>query len=470
VPIQKSRILMLAPVCNAGKVAALDALLSEYVAYVRICVVFMLESRAFNVPLGKRLHFFPRAERLSSQIEKNARAHAVGIVSGWFRSAYTNRVRPRIGRLLRDGEIDATEAELLHRVGRGLRSSEPSALERYWSLLLSVVRPPQITERIGMRLSEMTSCLESPKKAEHADLWLKISTLKRGKTVWLPLVGSPYAKSPAEVRKGLLARKTPKGRWRFEVLDERKWEVPEPAPDAPKIGVDVGLNVVAATSDGELYGTELKPEFDRQFEQVRELRANRQRQGLKEDSPRLARLEERLSGLLKSVTGRVANQLVANHPGVVFVIEDLDLRGCRGQKRFAYRALHHALETKAPLQVVNPAHTSRTCPSCGHVSKRNRSRIQFTCVSCGRRAHADVVGATNLLGRSEDQEVGRDDLPLAVEAVLRRRSRLRRASPSGTSKPAPAPSGRRLTTGGPGPPGVGTASNQWVQGALVERL
>lgn len=471
--LQKSRILMLASDCNRGKVAALDALLSQYTAYVRLCVERMLERRVFDLPRSDKQAFFDRAEHLSSQIEKNARDHAIGLVCGWFRSAYTNRVRSRICRLLRDGEIDASEAQLLHGVGGGLRRRdtprEGGANERYWSLLLSVVSPPKVTERLGMRLSAMTSRLEAPTETVHADLWLRISTLSRRRSVWLPLVGSPYVQSPQDVRKGILARKTRTGRWRFEVLDVAEWEVPESAPDAPVVGVDVGLNVVAATSDGRLYGADLKPKFDRQYQQLRDLRANRQRQGLKEDSPRLSRLEERLTGLVKTVTGTVANQLVAAHPGAVLVLEDLDLSGCRGQKRFAYRALHKALATKAPIQVVNPAYTSQTCPSCGHVSRRNRRGTQFTCASCGRRAHADVVAARNLLGRSEDNQVRRDDLPSAVGALLRGRSRLRRASPSGALKPEPVPSGRRLTTEGPGPPGVGTASNQGAQSTLFER-
>jgi predicted RNA-binding Zn-ribbon protein involved in translation (DUF1610 family) len=468
--MQKSRLLMLALDCNPGKVADLDALLSQYVAYVGLCVQRMLERRVFDLPRSQKQEFFERAQTLSSQIEKNARDHAIGIVSGWFRSAYTHRVRSRIGCLLRKGEVDVAEAQRLHALGRGLRSrpgeqADPTA-ERYWTMLLSVVSPPEITERIGMRLSEMTSRLETPTQTVHADLWLRISTLERRRSVWLPLVGSLYVSSPEDVRKGFLARKTRTGRWRFEVLDVREWEVPQPAPDAPKVGVDVGLNVVAATSDRRLYGTALKPEFDRQHQQVCQVRANRQRQGLLEESARLARLESRLSGLVKTVTGTVANQIVADHPGALLVVEDLDLGGCRGQKRFAYRALHKALASKASVEVVNPAYTSQTCPSCGHVSRKNRRKTQFTCVSCGRRAHADVVGATNLLGRSEDNQVGRDDPPSAVGALLRGRSRLRRASPSGALSTAPVPSGRRLTTAGPGPPGLGTASNQGARDAL----
>ncbi|PYC77378.1 transposase, partial [Streptomyces tateyamensis] len=49
---------------------------------------------------------------------------------------------------------------------------------------------------------------------------------------------------------------------------------------------------------------------------------------------------------------------------------------------------------------VDPRNTSRTCPrpECGHVAKENRPNQEtFHCVSCGHQAHADTVGATNVL-------------------------------------------------------------------------
>ncbi|WP_037603331.1 RNA-guided endonuclease InsQ/TnpB family protein [Streptacidiphilus rugosus] len=47
---------------------------------------------------------------------------------------------------------------------------------------------------------------------------------------------------------------------------------------------------------------------------------------------------------------------------------------------------------------VDPRNTSRTCPSCGHTAKENRpTQETFHCVSCGHRAHADTVGAINVL-------------------------------------------------------------------------
>jgi len=74
----------------------------------------------------------------------------------------------------------------------------------------------------------------------------------------------------------------------------------------------------------------------------------------------------------------------------------------------ARRFLHHAwpyaqlqsfLQYKAaragvPVVFVDPQNTSRTCPVCGHIDKRNRkSQSEFVCRSCGFSDHADRVAA-----------------------------------------------------------------------------
>ncbi|MFE2317724.1 RNA-guided endonuclease InsQ/TnpB family protein [Streptomyces sp. NPDC059441] len=60
----------------------------------------------------------------------------------------------------------------------------------------------------------------------------------------------------------------------------------------------------------------------------------------------------------------------------------------------------HAKAESAGRKViaVDPRNTSRTCPECGHVSAGNRpTREKFHCASCGHSAHADTVGALNVL-------------------------------------------------------------------------
>ncbi|MFG2648165.1 RNA-guided endonuclease InsQ/TnpB family protein [Streptomyces sp. NPDC048436] len=60
----------------------------------------------------------------------------------------------------------------------------------------------------------------------------------------------------------------------------------------------------------------------------------------------------------------------------------------------------HAKAESAGREViaVDPRNTSRRCPACGHTTKENRpTQDKFHCVSCGHSAHADTVGAVNVL-------------------------------------------------------------------------
>ena len=467
--VKKARFLFLHPETNLGKVAALDCLQAAYTEYLQVCIAAMLAARRFKIRLSEFQTFFAPCATLSSQIVKNVRSHAVGVVSGWAATKYTVKLRRLTKTKFKDGEFDEAVRSALCILGKRL-VDEPSgkvtqeALDLYWSWLLDesiVGRTPRVSSRTGMRMSEMTAVLGTSEETKLTVWWLGFSHRGAGKArVQVPLAASPYVKCVNDVSKGVLARKTRQGRWRLEVVERKEWEIPEVTEEALRIGVDVGLNVIAATSDGELLGADMKPKFNALYARVRDIRRNRQRQGLKGNSPRLDVLEDKLSGMIKTCVGEAASKLVEAHPSAVFVIEDLDLRGCRGQKRFAYRALHHALGRKAPCLAVNPAYGSQTCPSCGYVSRSNRSGVKFHCRSCGKISHADVVGGINLLGRSEDKQVGLDDHPSSVKALLRARYRARRrdSSSGGRVKTALEPSSRRLTAEGT-PSSTSTASN-----------
>jgi len=58
------------------------------------------------------------------------------------------------------------------------------------------------------------------------------------------------------------------------------------------------------------------------------------------------------------------------------------------------------------ITYVNPAYTSKTCPSpaCGYPAKNNRNNETFHCQMCGFKGHADVVGAKNIFSRSSWDE------------------------------------------------------------------
>ncbi|MEU1407259.1 transposase, partial [Streptomyces sp. NPDC005728] len=65
-----------------------------------------------------------------------------------------------------------------------------------------------------------------------------------------------------------------------------------------------------------------------------------------------------------------------------------------------FLAILHAKAESAGREViaVNPRNTSRTCPECGHVAAENRpTQEKFHCQNCDHQAHADTVGALNVL-------------------------------------------------------------------------
>jgi putative transposase len=53
---------------------------------------------------------------------------------------------------------------------------------------------------------------------------------------------------------------------------------------------------------------------------------------------------------------------------------------------------------------VNPHNTSRTCAHCGHTAAGNRHGAVFRCQACGHQAHADINAATNILRAGRAQQ------------------------------------------------------------------
>ena len=69
----------------------------------------------------------------------------------------------------------------------------------------------------------MTTVLATSEETKLTTWWLGFAHLRIGKSwIQLPLVPSPYAKEVSDVSKGVLARKTRNGRWRFEVVDKKE--------------------------------------------------------------------------------------------------------------------------------------------------------------------------------------------------------------------------------------------------------
>jgi transposase len=61
-----------------------------------------------------------------------------------------------------------------------------------------------------------------------------------------------------------------------------------------------------------------------------------------------------------------------------------------------YKAEDHG----CPVFAIDPRNTSRTCPKCGHIHKRNRPQQSiFRCLDCGYELNADLVAARNIAAK-----------------------------------------------------------------------
>lgn len=188
--------------------------------------------------------------------------------------------------------------------------------------------------------------------------------------------------------------------------------VEEPAVPAVDefLGVDLGVTNIAADSDGETYSS---GHLNGLRKRHRKIRKRLQKKGTRSARRLLQKRRRQEARFAKDVNHRIAKRIVAKAEGTARGIALEDLTGIRArttvrksqrsqQHSWAFHDLRTKIESKArlrgvPVVLVDPRNTSRTCPLCGCVDKRNRpAQPTFACVSCGYSAHADTVAATNL--------------------------------------------------------------------------
>jgi IS605 OrfB family transposase len=206
------------------------------------------------------------------------------------------------------------------------------------------------------------------------------------------------------------------------ILRSNKWflnvtvDVPEEREQEAVgwIGIDLGLTNLAKSSDGQTFGDARK---------VAGIRARRwrQRKRLQAKGTRSAkRVLRRLSGrehrFVQVTNHTIAKQIseVAKRTKRGIALEDLThirsrIRAGKKQRRilhsWAFADLQAKISYKSRLigvavKLVDPRNTSRTCPACGSVSKKNRpTRDKFACQSCGFTADADTNAAGNIARR-----------------------------------------------------------------------
>ncbi|WP_017598971.1 RNA-guided endonuclease InsQ/TnpB family protein [Nocardiopsis lucentensis] len=198
-------------------------------------------------------------------------------------------------------------------------------------------------------------------------------------------------------------------------------------PDAA-VGIDRGVAVAVATSDGDLFDRTLQTPKEHERERRLRRKLSRQRKGSNnraKTKAALSKLTGRVRARRADFSAQTASVLCTKN--AVVVLERLNTtnmtasaRGtmdapgrnvrakaglnrailAKGWHGFKLACLNAARRTGTRIVEVDPAYTSQTCNPCGHVAPENReSQSVFRCTSCGHTAHADVNAAQNTLSR-----------------------------------------------------------------------
>ena len=249
----------------------------------------------------------------------------------------------------------------------------------------------------------------------------------KGRKVYLPMIGWVAFWHSREIEGTVKNVTVSRQGTHWCVAFQVEMELPEPVhPASTEVGIDLGIAMFAAFSDGTLH-----PPLNA-YRRIEQKKARLQRklagmvkysQNWKKQHQRIATLDIRIANCRHDFLHKLSTETSNNH--AVIVLEDLQIRNMSrsargtgeepGRNVAAKAGLNKAIPDQGwgmfrrmleykqawrggEVRAVNPRYTSQTCPECGHVSKANRlQQALFSCEQCGYSYHADVVAARNIL-------------------------------------------------------------------------
>ena len=171
------------------------------------------------------------------------------------------------------------------------------------------------------------------------------------------------------------------------------------------LGIDLGVNNLAVTSDTRFYNSAKVKQIKRKFKY---LRSKLQSKGTRSSKGLLKKLSGRETRWMKWVNHNISKNIVSEFNGNRIVVEDL--KGIRKQRKgkvmnywisnWSFFQLQSFIQYKAERKGigfirVNPHHTSQICHKCGRFGFRLSGC--FSCSHCGLSLfNADLNAARNL--------------------------------------------------------------------------
>jgi transposase len=417
---------------NAIKLAALDTLAPVYLALCQQYVTLFCTEE-----LPDKLHAPIYETELSERWQRVAIMQAAGIAKSW-RSNRANALRDYEKEQEKYRERKALYQE---QQKRGLREGEEEIREpkapvwHEWNI-------PTLRQWC-IQANANVAKLE-PSEESSFDYWLTIATLEKGHPIKIPVKLADYHKEALKDKKlnSSVSLNKRNGDWWLTVTFDEEVAI-QTLPDAPVVGIDVGIANFITTSTGKHYGTmhgKLKARHKRDRAKRRrkaKLRACLEKKGFKKLPSTSSRTGQRLIRQTKQEINRAVNECFndPDHQGVQFSYEQLSVASMRFKARAMNAYLRASNLAHIPQQIawnaekrggmatpVMSAYSSQECSVCHYTSRKNRPDQQtFCCQVCGFRAHADVNASVNLSRRIGDKALQACRDRDAIKALLMKR-------------------------------------------------
>lgn len=170
------------------------------------------------------------------------------------------------------------------------------------------------------------------------------------------------------------------------------------------VGVDVGINKIAVTSDRQFYGG-----VETKLKRISRLRSRLQSKGTKSAKQHLKMLSGRQKRFMRDINHIISKQIVENNSKTrTIVMENLkSIKGKNRGRRFngvlsrwSYYQLQQFIEYKSisngiNVEYINPRNTSKTCSYCNSLNTIRKSGF-FHCKNCNHSSDADYNASLNI--------------------------------------------------------------------------
>jgi putative transposase len=235
-----------------------------------------------------------------------------------------------------------------------------------------------------------------PSEASLFDYWLTIATLEKGHPIKIPVKLADYHKEALKEKKlnSSVSLNKRNGDWWLTVTYDEEVNV-KTKPDAPVVGIDVGIANFITTSTGKHYGTmrgKLKERHKRDRAKRRrkaKLRACLEKKGVKKLPSTSSRTGQKLIRQTKQEINRAVNECFNDpeHVGVQFAYEELSIASMRFKARAMNAYLRASNLAHIPQQIkwnaekrggmatpVISAYSSQECSIC-HCAPKEARRL-----------------------------------------------------------------------------------------------